>query len=606
MCGFFAIVFEDDHDDLGELLVGAARRLSYRGYDSVGAFVMEKSGRWELRKAPGKVDEVAEQLSLHELKGYKGLVQLRWATFGTPSVENAQPHADCDGKLVGAHNGNIVNAPVLREQLMASGHKVRGENDGEILVHVVEEKLKETGDMVQAIIQAAKELRGDYAYAITRIDEDRFFAVKKGSSLFVGVGDGFVCASSDQVSILEHTKNIIPMNDWEFVEFGHDYYILRDLRSGEVIHREPIVSQLSPENATKAGYPHFMLKEINEEPQKVAEVAHLMTELDAYDEAAEKILAARRTYIVGSGTSYHAALMGGYFASKIAGVEIIPSIAAEFPERHGSTVTPDDILIAVSQSGETKDVIHCVNTFRERTGRADFIGVVNVLGSTLAMKARPLLPIASDLEISVPATKTFMNQMVLLLYLAFKLAEHKELRPHYPMPDFERLPELLQETIKRSMPLVDKLIDRIGFTRTIHILGYGITYPIALEGALKVKEVVYTNSEGMHSGEFKHGPLAIVEPGYPVVFVSTVEDRDMMLSHIHEVKTRRGFVITVAPPDAELKKSSDFYIELPKTDYILTPILAVVPLQLLAYRWGVTRGIDPDFPKNISKTLTVF
>jgi len=606
MCGFFAIVFDENRDDLGEILVNAAKRLSYRGYDSVGAFAIEESGRWELRKAPGKVDEVAQKLNFHELRGYKGLVQLRWATFGTPSVENAQPHADCDGQIVGAHNGNIVNSPVLRDELVASGHRVRGQNDGEILVHVVEQKFKKTGDMVKAIIEAARVLRGDYAYAITKLDENRFFAVKKGSSLFVGVGDGFVCASSDQVSILEHTKRIIPMNDWEFVEFGHDYYILRDLRTGEVIHREPMLSELSPETATKAGHPHFMIKEIHEEPQKVAELVHLMTELDAYDEAARKILDAKRAYIVGSGTSYHAALMGAYFAAKVAGVEIIPSIAAEFPERHGDTITSDDILIAVSQSGETKDVIHCVNVFSERTGREDFIGVINVLGSTLAMKAQPLLPIASDLEISVPATKTFMNQMVLLLYLAFKLAEHKGAPPRYPMPDFERIPELLTETIERSRPLVEAVIDRIGFTRTIHILGYGITYPIALEGALKVKEVVYTNLEGMHSGEFKHGPLAIVEPGYPVIFVSTVEDRDMMLSHIHEVKTRRGFVVTIAPPDDELRKSSDFYIELPECEYLVTPILAVVPLQLLAYRWSVIRGIDPDFPKNISKTLTVF
>lgn len=606
MCGFFAIVFDEDRDDLGEILVRAAGRLSYRGYDSVGAFAIDSSGNWDLRKAPGKVDEVNEKLKLHELRGYKGLVQLRWATFGTPSVENAQPHTDCDNNLVGAHNGNIVNSPVLRDELIAKGHRVRGQNDGEILVHVVEDALKKTGDMVSAIVEAARILRGDYAYAITKMDERRFFAVKKGSSLFVGVGDGFICASSDQVSILELTRRIIPMNDGEFVEFTHNRYILRHLSDGSEFSREPIVSQLSPETATKGGYPHFMSKEIHEEPQKVAEVVHLMTELDAYDLAAQKILDARRPYIVGSGTSYHAALMGSYFTAKVAGTEIIPSVAAEFPQRHGDTVSGEDILIAVSQSGETKDVIHCVNVFRERTGREDFIGVVNVLGSTLAMKAEPLLPIASDLEISVPATKTFMNQMVLLLYLAFKLAEHKGIEPRYPIPDFERIPELLRETIQRSKPLVEQLIDRIGFVRAIHILGYGITFPIALEGALKIKEVVYTNSEGMHSGEFKHGPLAIVEPGYPVIFVSTVQDRDMMLSHIHEVKTRRGFVVTIAPHDDELKKSSDFYMELPESDYLITPILAVVPLQLLAYRWSVIRGIDPDFPKNISKTLTVF
>ncbi len=606
MCGFFAIVFEEDRDDLGEILVNAAKRLSYRGYDSVGAFAIDTSGKWELRKAPGKVDEVDEKLKLHELRGYKGLVQLRWATFGTPSVENAQPHMDCNEQLVGAHNGNIVNSPLLRDALISSGHRVRGENDGEILVHVVEEQFMKTGDMVSAIVEAAKVLRGDYAYAITKLDERRFFAVKKGSSLFVGVGDGFICASSDQVSILEHTRLIIPMNDREFVEFDHKNYILRNLVDGSEFERKPMVSSLSPETATKAGYPHFMIKEIHEEPQKVGEVIHLMTELDAYDVAAEKILSARRTYTVGSGTSYHAALLGSYFAAKVAGVEIIPSIASEFPQRHADTISHEDILIAVSQSGETKDVIHAVNVFKDRTGREDFVGVINVLGSTLAMKSDPLLPIASDLEISVPATKTFMNQIVLMLYLAFKLAEHKGIEPGYPFPDFDKLPELLEETIERSKPLVEELLNRIGFVRAIHILGYGLTYPVALEGALKVKEVVYSNSEGMHSGEFKHGPLAIVEPGYPVIFVSTREDRDMMLSHIHEVKTRRGFAITIAPADDELRKSSDFYIELPESDYLVTPILAVVPLQLLAYRWSVTRGIDPDFPKNISKTLTVF
>jgi glucosamine--fructose-6-phosphate aminotransferase (isomerizing) len=607
MCGFFSIIYDGDREELGRVLVNAGRRLSYRGYDSVGAFVQDSKNKWELRKDVGKIEGVASKLHLENLTGKIGIIQLRWATFGAPSRENAQPHSDCKEQIFGAHNGNVVNSPVLREELLKEGHRIKGENDGEIVVHVVEKWFSRTGDMVRAIMEAAKDLRGDYAYTITRLGEERVFAVKKGASLFLGVGDRFICVSSDQVSILEHTKRIIPLEDNEFVEFGHDYYIIRDLETGERIEREPVISNISPETATKSGFPHFMIKEIHEQPVKSRELINLMPELKVFEEAARFILSSKRTYVVGSGTSYHAALVGAYFASHIAGEEFIVSIASEFPERHSMNLNGNELLIAVSQSGETKDVIHCVDIFGKITEEnKKIIGVINVLGSTLALRSGILLPIATDLEISVPATKTFINQVLIFLYLALKIAEIKGLKLPFDFEYLVDIPDWLEESIETSEKVIPDLIDRIGYTRSLHILGYGVTLPIALEGSLKLKEVVYINSEGMHSGEFKHGPLAVVDPGYPVIFVSSSKDRDMVLSHINEVRTRRGFVVTIAQQDDELQKSSDFYIPLPETHYLITPITSVIPLQMLAYQWSVIRGIDPDFPKNISKTLTVF
>ena len=600
MCGFFSIIFDEDKEELGEILTRAGYRLSYRGYDTVGIGYVTKSGNFEIRKSPGKIHKVEKELNFREVKGYKGTIQLRWATYGRPSFENAQPHFDCKKSLIGAHNGNIVNSPFLREELISKGHNFLGENDGETLVHVIEEKLKSSNSMKKAIFSAFRQMRGDYAFSITKIDEEKFFAVKKGSSLFLGVGENFIAVSSDLVALLDLTRNIVTLNDGEMVEFGHNYYKIYDLITNEKLQREPVHNDLRIEEAEKGEYPHFMLKEINESPEKARNLINFLKDFTEENIIAKTILKANKKFIIGSGTSLHAALMGSFYFSRISQELFIPVPASEFGERYGPVLAEGDLLFAVTQSGETKDVKNAIDVF---DGKGPLLGLINVLGSSIALKCDYVVPVLSDVEISVPATKTFVNQVIALLHLSLKLAELKGITP--PDLDFEEVPPLLVEALKISERYKEKIIEALYSWGDFYVLGYGMTYPIALEGALKIKEVVYVHAEGMYSSEFKHGPLSIVEKDYPVIFLSTKEDKDMILSHINEVKCREGKIITIAPPDEELQRESDIFVPLPDVNQFLVPILAVIPMQIVAYYMSIRKGIDPDFPKNISKTLTV-
>lgn len=597
MCGIFGIVFHKEREDLGQIMVQAAHSLTYRGYDSVGCAAISAEGRIDLRKDIGKVEEVDAKYGLSGMRGIRGLVQLRWATFGVPAERNSQPHLDCDGDLVGAHNGNVVNTISLREQFLGEGHTVRGENDGEIIVHAVERHFDRLGDLPGAIMAAVGDLKGDYAYVISHQAENAIYTVKMGSSLSLGVGEDFVCVSSDLPSILELTSNIVTIRDGEFLRFSWDQYQLFDIRSGQAIERRPERSPHTKESAYKGGHAHFMIKEIREQPEKVANLLHFLEESAELPRFTEALRKADRLFLIGSGTSYHACLVGSYYFNKLAGVAAIPVPAGAMVEQYGDSLRSDDVLLCVSQSGETKDVINVLNYCEaRRLGRV--LAFVNVLGSTLSLRSRHFLPLVCDLEISVPATKTFTNQLVLFLAVADALAGGGKANLH-------AIPGLIERTLAQTEPRIRQLAQELLLVNDFYFLGYGLTHGIAYEGALKTKEVVYNHCEGAYSSEFKHGPLAIVYPGYPVIFISTVEDAEMVSSHINEVSCRLGRVITVAPPQSLLEKYSSDFIALPVEDYYQVPIAATIPLQLLAYYMSVGRGIDPDFPRNISKTLTV-
>lgn len=597
MCGIFGIVFAEKKENLGKILVDAAHNLTYRGYDSVGCAAFNENGEIQLKKDVGRVTEVDSKYSLSSLTGLRGIVQLRWATFGVPSQRNSQPHFDCDGDLVGAHNGNVINTISLREEFLREGHLVRGENDGEIVVHAVEGHFDRLGDLKEAIIRAAMDLKGDYAYLISHKDENAIYAVKMGSSLYVGIGEGFTCASSDLPSILDLTAEILIVQDGEGVRLSPDGYQIFNLKTGEDILRKPGKCPFNKESASKGGYPHFMLKEISEQPEKVNNLLHYLGESPQFEEFSQIIKSAQRLFLIGSGSSFHACLVGSYYLNKLASKTGIPVPAGAFIEQYGNSLTEDDIVLCVSQSGETKDVINVVNFCREQK-RGRVLSFVNVLGSTLSLRSEAFLPIVCDLEISVPATKTFINQLVLFLSLSFKLGK-KDLKELYELPKF------LEETQNSLTPQIQDIARLLLKYDDFYCLGYGITHGIALEGALKIKEVVYNHCEGAYSSEFKHGPLAIVYPGYPVLFITTSEDSGMLISHINEVSCREGRVITMAPFHPLLKEYSDVFLPLPSNEYYLVPILGTVPFQLLAYFMSVEKGNDPDYPRNISKTLTV-
>ena len=595
MCGIFGIVVEREQP-LGEILIEAGRRLSYRGYDSVGCATLREDGTIDLRKDVGKVDEVAQRLHFAEMVGQRGIVQLRWATFGAPSPVNAQPHLDSDGDLVGAHNGNVVNNVELRQQFIAEGMTVRSTNDGESCVHAVERYVDQGYDMVEAIRRAYRDLEGDYAFVIGRVGEDRLYAIKKGSGLVAGLADGAAYVSSDLPSILPLTRRILRIRDGEIVILEAGRIELRRVEDGSVVEREVEVVEESMEAVQKGGYPHFMLKEIHEQPKAAENLIHLLEASPHVAPMVERMASARHLYLIGCGTSYHACLLGSVYLARLAGRPAIPILAPQFIAQYGPAVGPEDVGVFVSQSGETKDVLNALKVARARGMGA--LGLVNVIGSTLMNESERYLPLACGYEISVPATKTFTNQAVTFLYLALRMGNH-------PIDDLARLPALLEETLEVVGPQVEAVARVLVDQDDLYCLGYGLTYPIALEGALKLKEVTYAHCEGMLSTEFKHGPLSAVEEGYPVLFVVGPEDVPLLVSGINETTCRGGRAIAIGEDDPRLRANADDLILLPQAGPLLNPLLATLPLQLLSYRLSLARGYDPDFPRNLSKTLTV-
>jgi glucosamine--fructose-6-phosphate aminotransferase (isomerizing) len=594
MCGIFGIV-TDKEQPLGPILIEAARRLTYRGYDSVGAATIS-GAKIDLRKDVGRVDEVAAKYNLAEMTGRRGITQLRWATFGEPSQVNAQPHLDSDGDIVGAHNGNVVNNVELRQQFMAEGLTVRSYNDGESCVHAVERYINRGYDFIEAIRKAHGDLQGDYAYVIGRINDDKLYAIKKGSGLVVGIGEGFTCVSSDLPSILPLTRTIVRIQDGEIITLWADRVELRSVKDGSLIAREAEIVTETMEAVQKGGYAHFMLKEIHEQPQVAREVLHMLEGSPEVQTVLDKIKAARHVYFIGCGTSYHACLAGSVYFAQLAGKAVIPILATQFIPQYLPAVSGEDVGVFVSQSGETKDVLNALQAAEGR-GMTCF-GLANVIGSTLAKSTACWLPLCCGYEISVPATKTFTNQVVTFLYLAYRLGGHDT-------KELENIPELMEQTIKMTASQVGAITPSVNLWNDLYCLGYGATYPMALEGALKLKEITYAHCEGMLSTEFKHGPLSAITKGFPVLFVAGPGDVPLIVSGINEVTCRGGRAIVIGQENASLRANADDVIVIPQSSPEVSSLLAVLPLQLLSYHMSVARGFDPDFPRNLSKTLTV-
>jgi glucosamine--fructose-6-phosphate aminotransferase (isomerizing) len=601
MCGIFGIV-TDTEQLLGAILTDAGRRLSYRGYDSVGCATINGAGNIDLRKDVGKVVEVANRLNFAEMSGKRGIVQLRWATFGEPTQVNAQPHLDSDGDLVGAHNGNVVNNLELRQQFIAEGMTVRSQNDGETCVHAVERYINKGYDFIDAIRLAYGDLAGDYAFVIGgtvvpgQANDDRLYAIKKGSGLMVGLADGYTCISSDLPSILPLTRTIVRVYDGEIVTLWADRVELRSVKDGAIIERPSETITESMEAVQKGGYPHFMLKEIHEQPVVAGELLRMMEASPDVEQMVKRMVSARHLYLVGCGTSYHACLIGAVYLARLAGRAAIPVLAPQFIAQYTPALTHEDVGVFVSQSGETKDVINAVEVAEKRG--MSILGLVNVVGSTLMRVSEHYVPLTCGYEISVPATKTFTNQVIAFLYLAMRMGGHNP-------SSLAALPRLMEETLTLVAPQIAALEPLLSPWNDLYCLGYGLTYGTALEGALKLKEITYAHCEGMLSTEFKHGPLSAVYSNYPVLFVAGTEDIPLLVSGINEVTCRGGRAIAIGEEDSRLRGNAHHLIPLPGSTPEINALLAVLPLQLLSYRLSVARGHDPDFPRNLSKTLTV-
>jgi glucosamine--fructose-6-phosphate aminotransferase (isomerizing) len=503
---------------------------------------------------------------------------------------------DSDGDMVGAHNGNVVNNVELRGQFIAEGMTVRSQNDGETCVHAVERYIHRGYEFIDAIRLAYGDLQGDYAFVIGRANDDKLYAFKKGSGMVVGLGDGFTCVSSDLPSILPLTRQVIRPQDGEIVTLWADRVEVRSVQDGKRIDRQMERVTESMDQVQKGGFPHFMLKEIHEQPQVARELLHLLEASPEVAGLVERMKTARHLYFVACGTSYHAAVIGSVYFAQIAGRSAIPVLAPQFTAQFAPAVAHEDVGVFVSQSGETKDVLNALESAEAR-GMACF-GLANVIGSTLTKAASLCLPLCCGYEISVPATKTFTNQVIAFLYLAYRMAG-RDAR------ELDRIPELMEATIDAMGPRVEAAARDINGWNDMYCLGYGATYPIALEGALKLKEITYAHCEGMLSTEFKHGPLSAVSKGYPILFVAGPGDVPLIISGINEVKVRGARTIVIAEDDDRLRANADDLLPLPKSDQNISPLLGVIPLQLLSYHMSVMRGFDPDFPRNLSKTLTV-
>ncbi len=609
MCGITGIVSRN-RTNIGEILVKCGRKLTYRGYDSVGVAAVHNSVV-DLRKDVGTIDEVNDQLGLSKMPGDRGITQLRWATYGAPTKVNAQPHFGCDEALYGAHNGNLHNYFEYRQELIDAGHIVRSENDGELCVHAVDKYFEKTGDMFEAVRLSTHDLKGSFAYAVGRADTKEIYAVKMGSSLVAGVSTDETIVSSDLPSILPVTNRVIYLQDGEMVVLRPEGVKVYRVEDGKELNRTPEVSKVDANAAEKGGFPHFMLKEINEQPTIVQDVMGLLQGAMC-DEWLKMIEDANRVYLVACGSSYNAGIVGTYYFNRLAGFPLIPAIGGQFEPMYSNTLDDDSLCVLVSQSGETKDILNILNLIGNG-GRGKTLGVVNVIGSTLMFSADSYIPMGCGYEVSVPATKTYYSQTVIFAYLAAKLGERNgTLDPNESRAVINSLandlPSMTQKAIDVAGIQTKELARTLVDVSDLYCLGYGFTDGVAREGALKIKEICYNHCEGMYSSEFKHGPLSIVTDGYPVIFVTTPEDSWMVINHINEIACRGGRTIIVGEREEKLtpyvKRSVD-YLEVPKANLLLNPILDVIPLQLLSYFLSVDKAVNPDLPRNLSKTLTV-
>ena len=609
MCGITGIV-SINRTNIGEVLVLCSSKLTYRGYDSVGVAAVN-NGIVDLRKDVGTIDEVDKRLSLSKMAGDRGIAQLRWATYGAPTKVNAQPHFGCDETIYGAHNGNLHNYYEYRQELVETGHIVRSHNDGELCVHAVDKYLEETGDMFEAVRMSTHDLKGAFAYAVGKADTNEIYAVKMGSSLVAGLSDNETIVSSDLPSILPLTKNVIYLQDGEMVRLTPTEISVFRVEDGKQLDRPPQMTNIDAHAAEKGGYPHFMLKEINEQPHVAKEVIGLLERPKNLDWL-KLIEEAPRHYIVACGSSFNASIVGTYYFNRLAGIPLIPSIGGQFQPMYSETLNDDSLCILVSQSGETKDILNILNLVKDNN-RGKTLGVLNVIGSTLMFGADDYIPMGCGYEVSVPATKTYFSQTIIFAYLAAKLGARNG---HIDMQESktfiqslkDELPRLTQRTIDRTGILTKDLARTLMNAKDLYCLGYGFTDGVAREGALKIKEICYNHCEGMYSSEFKHGPLSIVTDNYPVIFVTTTEDSWMVINHINEVACRGGRTIIVGEREDTLEPyvaNQTDYLEVPKSDVLLNPLLDVIPLQLLSYFLSVDLGINPDLPRNLSKTLTV-
>ena len=613
MCGIIGVT-TSKRDNVVDVIIEGLRRLEYRGYDSVGIAVIDERGRIVAKKAAGTIESFVRKTDLSSIKGRTGIGHTRWATHGPPTDYNAHPHTDCGGRVAIVHNGVIRNFSSLRQMLAARGHKIKSETDTELIAHLLEEELEKSGDGVEALARVLHEIRGTYALGILIASEpDRVYFARMRSPLIVGIGDGENAIASDIPAIISLTRRVLVLEDGEFGYITPSRVEIYSL-AGDGYKRVPqdlVASRVktiewTPEAASKSGYPHFMIKEIFEQPEALYATLSGSAEDPLVREASRLLLNAEKIVIVGAGTSYHAGLVLEYFLAKLAGVISYPLIASEY-RLLADAVGRDTAVVAVSQSGETFDTLEAVRAFKERG--AAIIGVTNVVGSALSREADLTLYTRAGPEIGVAATKTYLTQVLLLELLAVFAGEMSGRYDSSTTREYLRMLSKAPITAKDSIEVGDpeaRILARRLVKPSMYIIGRGLGAMLAKEAALKIKEIAYLHAEAYPAGESKHGPIALVEEGFPV-FVIATGDSPEVAGNAVEMRARGAWVRVVKPANYELELPSD--VEVQATPPVRSPLLepfSVIPFfQLLAYHTAVSRGYDPDKPRNLAKTVTV-
>jgi glucosamine--fructose-6-phosphate aminotransferase (isomerizing) len=606
MCGIFGCILRTG--EAAPAIHKGLKKLEYRGYDSVGIATIQGSQLF-IKKDRGKIDDVDALHNLDALPGRLGIGHTRWATHGAPYQVNAHPHTDCNNQIAVVHNGIIENFAELKTELEESGHTFRSKTDTEVIAHLIEQKLKEGLSLVDAVRETVKRLDGSYALAVISTKEpDKIVCARQESPLVFGVAEDGLYVASDIPAFLSNTNKSVVVQDGELVVLSDKGYEIRNIADWKVVIREPEIIDWAPEMAEKQGYPHFMLKEIHEQPLCLRNTLRLQ---DKYLELMTTFLdRAGEVFLVACGTSYHACLAASYLFSKLSFLATHPIIASEFVEQHGKSVNIDSTLLVVSQSGETADTLEAVESARLRA--ATVLGLTNVVGSTLTRVARVYICQQSGPEIGVAATKTFTSQLSVLSQLAVRLAKKRGKISHVEIEDIEekleQLPDIVELTIQDKEEKVKRLAKKYSGKQAFFFLGRGVSSAVALEGKLKLMEISYIPSLAYPAGESKHGPISLIEDGFPVVFICPKDSTHRsIIGNIMEMKARGASIIVIIEKgDEEIKKLADDYIEIEtELPEILTPIPFVIPLQLFAYYMAIECKRDPDMPRNLAKSVTV-
>ena len=612
MCGIVAYI---GSREAYPILIKGLRRLEYRGYDSAGVALLNE-GKLSVYKKEGKVAVLEDFAKNHDIAGNIGIGHTRWATHGVPCDRNAHPHLSNSHRLAIIHNGIIENYASLKAELETRGYVFESDTDTEVLLNLIEDIQKEEKRTIEEAVRVAlNEVIG--AYAIVVIDKnepDKIIAARKGSPLVIGIGQNEFFVASDASPIIEYTNNVVYLNDEEFAVLNRNGKL--DIKTLGNLEKTPYIQKLEMdlEKIEKGGYEHFMLKEIYEQPQVILDcmrgrmnAEQGWIKLGGVNEYATRINNAKRFIITACGTSWHSGLIGEYLIEELARVPVEVEYASEFRYRN-PIVTQNDVVLAISQSGETADTLSAIQIAKER--QALIYGICNVIGSSIAREAHAGSYTHAGPEIGVASTKAFTVQVTILTLMALQLAQSKgtisQTRLRTILYEMEQVPEKVKQTLKLDAK-IKEIAAKYFEAKNFLYLGRGLAFPIALEGALKLKEISYIHAEGYPAAEMKHGPIALIDENMPVVFIATNKSaHEKIVSNIQEVKARKGKVIAIIlEGDETIKGLADDYIEVPDTDELLSPLVAIVPLQLLSYHIALMRGCNVDQPRNLAKSVTV-